>query len=67
MREPSAKKGKADLDNSMESSEKLEMSTHSIRHGADLRASRISQFESDGMGIDQAILHSIECCGMLHP
>ena len=63
MREPSAKKGKADLDTSLESGENA-TSTHSSRFG-ERNISRISHIEYEGMGIDQAILYSIDCCGML--
>lgn len=63
VREPSAKKGKVDLDNSVESNEKQDITVNSNRHG-ELKLSKIAHLENEGMGIDQAILHSIDCCGM---
>lgn len=66
-REPNAKKGKADAENLNEATEKPDTVSSPMttgKQGDMLRTvSRLGPLEMEGIGLDQAILYSIECCG----
>ena len=67
-REPSTKKGKPDVDNASESGERNSEVSASPRTGSRRMetsriVSNIGPLETEGMGLDQAILYSIDCCG----
>ena len=64
VREQGTKKGKAEHDFPTDVSERLEMQNIQSSRCCERNSPGTSNFDFDGMGIDQAILYSIGCCGM---
>eukprot|EP00112_Aurelia_sp_Birch-Aquarium-sp1_P000617 Seg1058.8 transcript_id=Seg1058.8/GoldUCD/mRNA.D3Y31 product="Actin-related protein 8" protein_id=Seg1058.8/GoldUCD/D3Y31 len=66
-REPSAKKGKTDVDNTSEIGERSEATASPLSHSrpgeSNRTSSKLGPLEMEGLGLDQAILYSIDCCG----